>query len=126
MSSRPAPVKTTPMAADGVVLPMPMSPVPRMSTPSSIRAGRQFETGHHGLFRASVRVMAGPTARLAVPRPTFAHDQAFAALQVFGIQIRDDAHVDHRTSASIGRARTLMPAPPRKKVLTISPVITWG
>ena len=64
------PEKAAMMADDGVVLPIPISPVPRSATPSDF-ASRASVMPASRAATASSRVMAGPLARFFVPRAIF-------------------------------------------------------
>ena len=68
-SSGSVPVMTDTMAEDGVVFPMPMSPVPMISRPSWYFSTSSMPA--RIACSASSRVMAGPTAMFFVPWATF-------------------------------------------------------
>ena len=63
------PVKAAMSAAEAVVLPMPMSPVMRHRAPSATARSAATSAPTSSASSASVRVMAGPWERSAVPGP---------------------------------------------------------
>ena len=80
------PVSTAAMAVLGVVLPIPISPVPKMSTSgASVLA---TSTPASTAMTAWVRLMAGPRRILAVPLPIFLERMApFATRSVKGSMV---------------------------------------
>ena len=94
MSSMLLPVSTAPIAADGVVLPMPMSPVPRRSTPLWMRLEASSKPVKHRLERL-FRGHGRPAGQIAGAAADLADQQAVAVFQAGGVEVRDDPHVGH-------------------------------
>ena len=95
------PVASAAIAVDGVVLPMPMSPVPSIRTPSAARL-RAMAAPRSMHRSACSLVIAGPLRMLAVPWPTFASISAPRCNKVGKIGAAphvDDAHLDARVPA---------------------------
>ena len=116
------PVSTAAMAALGVVLAMPMSPVPKRSVPGERLSAISIPAST--LNTASSRLMAGPSAMLPVPaRMRLEISQSLS----FG---RSSSEATPRsattTRAPVERAMALMPAPPRTKLWTICAVTSRG
>ena len=87
-SSGGAPVNTAASALDAVVLPMPMSPMPIIPTPSRASASARTAPVDSAASACS-RVIAGPRVKLAVPGP-------IRRTRISGRAVRRmrDAHVD--------------------------------
>ena len=119
--SRATPVTTAPMAADGVVLPMPISPVPMISTPLS----KSWEASSKPVriaVSASCLVMAGPLTKLAVPLAIFFHDQTGRPPRSsLGSRSGMIPKSTTQTSALTCRDMALIPAPPTRNVWTNGP-----
>ena len=111
--------KTANKADDGVVLPIPISPLPRISAPSSI-ACRAVSIPTAIEARACSDPIAGPWVKLAVPFMTLAEIKPSA------ITSAATPTSTTRTSAPTCRASTLTPAPPLRKLYTICWVTSWG
>ncbi len=112
-------------AADGVVLAMPMSPVMRQRAPEAMaRAATSAPTSRAS--SVSVRDMAGPTDRSAVPRATLRCSTPGSG----GESLRSNGDATPTstttTSAPTWRASTLTAAPPARKLATIWAVTSWG
>ena len=108
---------------DGVVFPMPMSPVPIMRVPSAARS-RAIAAPLRMQSTACSRLMAGARRMLAVPAPTLASITAPDAT-------RAERSARHpmsttRTPMPAWRLRTLMPARPAANPWTIWPVTSDG
>jgi hypothetical protein len=100
-------------AADGVVLPIPMSPVTRHRAPPRTRSAATAAPTSSAA-RASAVVIAGSTARFAVPLRIF-------AIRRPGWPIRSPSTPTSTTvtDAPAWRASALMAAPPARKLATI-------
>ena len=132
-SSRPVPRPTTSaggsasraahMALAAVVLPMPISPMPSNVTPF---ATNSVATRMPMLTAAAIcaRVMAGPSARFAVPAASRSRRMTAAP----GVSGSGDFTPMSTTitSAPTWRASTLMAAPPAAKLSSIWPVTSAG
>src|SRR6267378_2954025 len=115
-----APVIAAVIALAAVVLPIPISPVPRRSAPASI-AARASRAPVSMALTAWARVIAGPRAMLAVPG---AIGQATSSdARAIGFATPKSATI---TRAPACRASTLTAAPPLRKFSTICAVTTWG
>ena len=108
-------------AAEGVVLPMPMSPVTSSLAPRS-SASRATSAPTLSAARASSVLMAGPSARFAVPWRTLRARSPWASPGI------GDATPTSTTTteAPTWRASTLMAAPPAQKFATICAVTSEG
>ncbi|MBA7712130.1 hypothetical protein ES703_121100 [subsurface metagenome] len=115
-----SPVMTAHMAALGVVLPIPMSPTPTMSSPL---ATSSFITSMPASIArsASSRLIAAPLAILPVPEAIFLETS-----KGWGSRFADIPMSTTTTRALMCRASTLMAAPPFKKLSTIWAVTSWG
>ncbi len=107
-------------AADGVVLPMPMSPVTRQRAPKATSSAATAAPASRAA-RVSARVMAGPTARSPVPRRTLACRRPGA-----GASSASTPTSTTVTDAPTESASTLMAAPPPRKLATIWAVTSFG
>ena len=107
------PVKAAMRAADGVVLPIPMSPVTRHRAPFSTRSAAMSAPTPSAVVVSS-GVIAGSSARFAVPGRTFARTSPSAASSSLATPTSTTT-----TPAPAWRASTLMAAPPAQKLATI-------
>ncbi len=111
---------TDAIAAEDVVFPIPMSPVPIMSNPlsfsdSTISMPLSIES------TASSLDMAGPQAMFFVPGPTFLIKSLGSSMSSQATPISTTT-----TLAPMCLARTFIAAPPWRKLLTICDVTSLG
>ena len=115
-SGRPF-VITEVMALEGVVLPIPMSPVPTMSMPEANSSSNTSIPASIARI-ASFLVIAGPRAMFFVPKATFLFFTPFTA---------EATPISTTTTlAPTCLASTLIPAPPFRKLWTICGVTSLG
>ena len=106
------PLKTATIALLGVVLPIPMSPVPKTST---VRAAfRAMSMPASTARTASSRLMAGPSAMFRVPGP-IRRETIFPAA-ASSLRSAATPMSTTVTAAPTWRARALIPAPPATKL----------
>ncbi len=117
-----SPHKAASTAVEGVVLAMPMSPVPNRSVSSA----SDWATSMPASMAATAcsRVMAGPRAMLAVPGPTLFETILPAATS--GPKSAATPMSTTTTRAPASRPRALIPAMPAAKPWTICPVTSCG
>ena len=125
ISSRLLPVTTVPIAADGVVLPIPISPVPRISTPLLKNSAARLNPVKIA-FSASWRVMAGPFVKFAVPFAILCTKKRSPPSIEPGSNSGIMPISTTQTSAPTCRQIAFIPAPPFRKVITIAPVTSCG
>ncbi len=134
MRSTGWPVTAAPMALEGEVLPIPMSPVPSKSAPCSNRSAANSQPAITDRSACSL-VIAGPIVKSLVPFAIFltisrsSPCNSVAPADISAVKSETSAMMPvstTRTRTAAWRAKTLIPAPPRTKVLTISPVTSWG
>ena len=137
------PVMAAMSAADGVVLPMPISPVTRQSAPSATSCSA-IKAPTSSAASASAVLMAGSVVRLPVPERTLAERKPAtatagaapaaaaaepptppAAASRPGIGVATPTSTT-MTRAPTSRAMTLMAAPPARKFATICAVTACG
>ncbi len=115
------PVSAAINAAEGVVFPIPMSPVTNARAPrSSARWASSTPTSSAAV--ASSWLIAGPKARSAVPRATVRRTSADVSPGMSDATPTSTT----TTSAPTCRARTLIAAPPAQKFATIWAVTSTG
>ena len=114
-----APVKQAATALEGVVLAMPISPVPKMTPSVAYSPAIPIPTSMH--LTASSRVIAGPFLILPLPLTTFRFTRPSASAKSKSTPISTTT-----TSAPTCFAITFIPAPPFRKFKTICGVTSFG
>ncbi len=114
------PLSAATIADDGVVLPIPMSPVATRSSPASISASTTSTPACSAAAPAPA-LIAGPRVRSAVPQATLRCTSPGVSPKSYATPTSTTA-----TRAPACRVRTLIAAPPRRKLSTICGVTSLG